>query len=141
MMDPAFGWAQWPMPDTAGPVFPSYALSADTVTDLITGLVWQRNVPTQTFAWQQAKDFCASLALGGLSCWRLPSRIELVSIVDYTRSNPAIDPAVFPGTPSASFWSASSYVAYTGSAWALDFGAGATGGGGEGFALHVRCVR
>ncbi|HEY3354653.1 MAG TPA: DUF1566 domain-containing protein [Polyangia bacterium] len=141
--DPQFGWAQWPMPDPAGPVYPSYAVGAETVKDLVTGLTWQRNATTQTFTWQQGKEYCANLSLGGLTCWRLPSRIELVSIVDYTRSDPAIDAAVFPDTPSGWFWSASSYAGMTGAAWAVNFGFGGGNAcsGGMGFAVNVRCVR
>jgi hypothetical protein len=34
----------------------------------------------------------------------MPSKDELVGIVDRTRSNPAINPSFFPNTPSSSYW-------------------------------------
>jgi L-lactate utilization protein LutB len=46
--------------------------------------------------------------LGG-GHWRLPTKIELESIVDETWTMPAIDPQAFPNTPTAGagFWTAS----------------------------------
>lgn len=45
--------------------------------------------------------------------WRLPTRRELLSIVDYSQMYPAIDREYFPNTPSnKSFWTSNSYVKY-----------------------------
>lgn len=32
----------------------------------------------------EGETYCANLSLGGQSDWRVPTRIELVSLVDYT---------------------------------------------------------
>lgn len=50
--------------------------------------------------------------LCGASTWRMPTRQELVSIVDYGRPypGPTIDPTYFPNTPASDFWSASAYI-------------------------------
>ncbi|MGB8297301.1 MAG: DUF1566 domain-containing protein, partial [Polyangia bacterium] len=71
-----------------------YAVSADglTVTDTITGLVWQRDgsgtravcAAGTTCTWAEAKVYCAALVLGGVSGWRLPGVMELSTIVDFT---------------------------------------------------------
>ena len=47
------------------------------------------------------------LTLEGHDDWRLPTRLELVSIVDFAAYEPAIDRAAFPGTPAFGFWSGS----------------------------------
>lgn len=63
----------------------------------------------------------------GLSNWRLPTRRELNSIVNYDIVEPAIDLGVFQYTPSEVFWSASSVYSDSSSgdqAWATDFNYG-----------------
>lgn len=83
---------------------------AGTVVDNNTGLVWQKEVDGNSYNWYQASgtydatynpestDVCGSLDLGGYTDWRLPSRKELVSIVDYAvpYPGPAIRTAYFP---------------------------------------------
>jgi hypothetical protein len=89
-----------------------------TVTDTMTGLVWQREgdgpragcFDFGTFwqcPWAAAEAYCASLTLGGVSGWRLPALMELMTLVNVTKSNPAIDQTAFPNTPSNGFWTAS----------------------------------
>ena len=101
-------WAGWPMPNdqadvTAGaPNLESYTDNGDgTVTDNVTGLMWQQTVPTGTYTWAQAVAYCPTLTLADHSDWRLPSRIELVSIVDLgVTSGPMINSTYFPSTPA-----------------------------------------
>jgi hypothetical protein len=130
-------WAIWPMPNVG-----DYTVTADTVRDNVTGLLWQRT-PTQIYWWSDAVAYCENLTLGAYSDWRLPTRIELVSIVDYGSISPAIDSGVFPGTPLMLFWS-SSLTAWAGaSAWAVDFNVGNVSicTRNSATAFGVRCVR
>jgi hypothetical protein len=83
----------------------------------------------------EAKAYCASLSLGGVSGWRLPAVMELRTIVDLTRTSPSIDVAAFPGTPSEHFWTSSPY------AWDVDFVDGYSYSLDVGFHYRVRCVR
>jgi hypothetical protein len=127
---------------TAGAPNPaSYTDNGDgTVTDNVTGLMWQRAVPADTYSWEQAKAYCPTLKLAGHSDWRLPTRIELVSIVDFGRSDPAIDTTYFPSTPSGRFWSSSFGSWYD--AWIVGFGSGDTlCAAVSNTACNVRCVR
>ena len=106
--------------------------SADSVRDEQTGLVWQRNGTQAPVTWFDALAACEALDLDGASNWRLPSVKELQTIVDETRTSPAIDPSAFPGTSSAPYWSstpksASGYCNYS---LTVDF---ATGRVAEGF--------
>lgn len=109
-------WASWPMPNPASSGLPnpaSYTIdeAAGVVTDDVTGLMWQRSVAS-SYAWEAAVAHCDSLSLGDYDDWRLPSRIELVSLLDHTRSSPVIDVTAFPNTPSAYFWTPSAIVSF-----------------------------
>jgi hypothetical protein len=79
-----------------------YEISEDgtTVTDHATGLMWARDeLPGQDYA--AAEQAVSDLRLGGHSDWRLPDRHELLTIVDLSRYEPAIDTSVFK---SAARW-------------------------------------
>jgi len=140
-------WVAWPMPNTAvdvaagAPNEMSFTDNGDgTVTDNVTRLMWQQATPPDTFEFTQAGAFCQGLTLGGHDDWRLPSMIELVSIADLGRSNPAIDTTVFPGTPSDPFWS-STVWGTSASAEAIAFDRGNTRQLSMEMRLRVRCVR
>lgn len=108
---PVSAWATWPMPNPAAARLPhesSYEISnKGTVLDKVTGLMWQRAVPAASYPWNEALDHCASLDLAGFHDWRLPSRIELVSLIDLTCTQPSIDGLAFPHTPNDWFWTSS----------------------------------
>lgn len=85
-----------------------------TVSDSSTGLVWQQCSNGQsgagcatgtasTFSWSSALTTCNSLSLAGRS-WRLPSANELMSLVDFTANNPAINLTYFPNSISDNYW-------------------------------------
>jgi hypothetical protein len=143
----ALEWAQWPMPNptTAGlPNAQSYdtASLAGVVIDLITGLQWQQAIDEKSYSWMDASAYCGNLTLSG-GGWRLPKRIELVSLVDYTNPNPVIDPNSFPQTPAEHFWTSSSYAGDTMNAWTVNFqfSDGITEKADTSKAFRVRCVR
>lgn len=63
----------------------------------------------------------------GLSNWRLATRGELNSVVNYDEVEPSVDLAIFPYTPSAIFWSGTSVYSATTSgdqAWSINFNYG-----------------
>jgi hypothetical protein len=135
-----------------------FVVSADglTVTDTTTGLVWQRDGSgtragcsgngTLTCTWAEAKAYCGTLALGGVSGWRLPARMELLTIVDFTKYSiftnaPSIDPTAFPSTPGEWFWTSSPYAGSSSNAWEVNFYEGSSNVEGLGYYNRVRCVR
>jgi hypothetical protein len=77
----------------------------------------------------------------GFKDWRMPSKEELYSIVDYSRYNPAIDAAYFPNTPNSWAWSSSpdAYDSY--GAWIVDFSSGYGNYDGKSGSYFVRLVR
>ncbi len=140
------GWAMSKMPNPPSTGLPnpaSYTVVGDgTVRDNVTGLVWQRDVPSAGYNWRQAKDYCSHLTLPGCG-WRLPTRIELVSLVDFTKPSPGptIDTNAFPGTPGDAFWSSSPLASAPYLAWIVYFHGGSVAPFDVTFSHRVRCVR
>ena len=81
--------------------------------------------------------------VAGAGWWRLPTRRELLSIVNRDRSNPAIDSSFFPNTlvNSYHYWSSDVYALYPDSAWSVSFVEGGTGASGQASSNLVRLVR
>jgi hypothetical protein len=103
--------AEWPMPSTVPGAGTANSYDTESVAlvtiDEVTGLWWEREPPATAYTWTAAEERCAALALGGFDDWRLPSMIELVSLVDELAVDaPLIDRAAFPGTLGADYWSA-----------------------------------
>jgi len=111
------------------------------VTDTTTGLMWQQTVDLQSYVWSAAKTYCDDLSLAGHDDWRVPTRIELVSLIDVTQSSPSIDTVAFPNAPSEFFWTSSPMAGDATLAWSVFFGYGGTGQSAVDMPARVRCVR
>ncbi|HPR83169.1 MAG TPA: DUF1566 domain-containing protein [Pontiellaceae bacterium] len=127
---------------------PSYADNGDgTVTDRITGLVWQKTDGGE-MTWEQAREYAHKLQLGGHADWRLPASMELFSVVDHSANGPAMNTAVFTRTEAKYWWTDSVRCDDTDRVWVVNSGGGigphlkqlATSPDKKG-AFHVRCVR
>lgn len=57
-----------------------------TITDLSTGLMWQKEHSSTGLDWENSLSYAENLSLAGYDDWRLPNIKELHSIVDYQRS-------------------------------------------------------
>jgi hypothetical protein len=141
-------WAEWPMPNGPSDVAagaPNLASDTDhgdgTVTDNVTGLMWQKVAAAQMLTQAQALAYCPTLSLGGHADWRLPSLIELMSIVDKGQSNPSIDAMYFPATPATPFWSSTPVAGSTTAGWYVYFDYGNALTFDLTDMLGVRCVR
>lgn len=145
-LDPT--WAEWPMPNgpldvAAGAPNPeAYTDNGDqTTTDNVTGLMWQEPGPADSYMWTQAIAYCSTLTLAGYSDWRLPSRIEMVSLLDIQSSIPCIDTTYFPETLPDYFWTSSAPVGAPANVFQIDFAYGSTDYLGAASLSSVRCVR
>jgi hypothetical protein len=123
-------------PARAAPVVHFVVNADNTVTDTETGIVWQQQTSSDTFANQP--NYCGSLGGAG---WRAPHALELESIIDENRSGPTIDTAMFPGTASASYWTSSARADLGTDAWAIDFTNGTGISINKTMALPIRCLR
>lgn len=121
-----------------------------TVTDNCAGLMWEKYtldvnedgtvMEDDVLPWQDALKYCDSLTLADYDDWRLPNIRELLSIVDFGRSNSAIDP-VFPGLGvHFKYWSSSAGLTGATPLWNVNF----VDGDSRGIVpadYHVRAVR
>ena len=148
----------------------SYTINPHSYTDLgngivrdnVTGLQWVKHdnlMKTRdpgfdldapagdgSVTWQHALDYVVKLNNEnylGHNDWRLPTIKELASIVDRSRSYPAIDLTYFPVTESTDgYWSSITYVADTSTAWYAHFGVGVMYPVSKtGYSFFVRAVR
>lgn len=80
--------------------FDSYAFSFadngdETVTDNVTGLMWQQIPVSENMTWEEAIDYCENLELAGYDDWRIPTAKELFGISDFTTGWPYLDTEYF----------------------------------------------
>jgi len=133
-----------------------HALTA-CVQDNITGLIWEGKEASGMRAGRSTYTHLGngmtndvsgyvlamnSARLCGFSDWRLPTRQELVNIVDYGRVTiPLIDNTWFPNTTSSSYWSVESRGIVNADAWAVSFQTGHSPAHPRSDARSVRLVR
>ena len=121
----------------------SYTDNANgTITDNVTGLVWQQLANNGYFDWTSANTYCSNLTLGGVSGWRLPSLIELIGLLNYGNSNSYIDSSYF--LAGGGYWSTTSDAYNNSAAWALWFVPSTNNGvaySKTGDFMGVKCVR
>jgi uncharacterized protein DUF1566 len=117
-----------------------------TVADSLTGLVWQKQDDAASRKWIEANAYCSGLSLGGKTGWRLPSRMELISIVDYGRASPSIYTTFFPNTIFSTtsfkgYWGLAEGDGGTPNAWGVNFDWGYSYLDSKSNSEYVRCVR
>jgi hypothetical protein len=135
-----------------------------TVTDTVTGLMWDKCSWGQTYTvatnscsavgdatghtWAAALGLAVTanalnLGVGHRSRtdWRIPNAQELESLVKIDTHNPAIDATVFPNTRLSNYWTSTTYSATPAHALQMHFGAGSTNAIHKASAYYVRLVR
>jgi Protein of unknown function (DUF1566) len=121
----AYAYAWWPMPSRAEESLPApqdYDTSVEgLVLDRVTGLTWQRVVEESGLTAAEAATYCEQLDIGG-GGFRLPTRMELSSILDVWNESPAIDTSAFPETLPDKHWTSSPYADGPSFAWVVHFG-------------------
>ncbi len=125
-----------------------------SITDTCAGLMWRQDTADingdgkvdheDAPEWCDALAYCENLTVAGHDDWRLPSVRELQSIVEYGRSNPAIDPVfgALATSPDRAYWSSTSIARFPDFAWLVFFDYGRVSSiGGDRADGYVRAVR
>jgi hypothetical protein len=170
-------FADWPMPDTTGSAKVSMttfksSVDGETLTDSVTGLMWQATIPlsapgcssgqamqsgdqTNTSAgctFSEAKVYCDALTVGGHDDWRMPTKIEMESLVDLRMiglgsirpdHSLALEGVFDLGSNSraGTYWTSSPFLGPEGGAWILTAGSGRSVSSARYSSAYVRCVR
>jgi hypothetical protein len=141
----------------------SYTDNGDgTVTDDNTGLMWKKQDEADGYNWYRAsgtydmsynptsQSACGELNTGGYSDWRLPTKKELMSIVDYSipSPGPVMNIIYFTNTNtsidywSTRYWTMSTLAPdYPADAFHVEFSAGGVNNSYRYTNARVRCVR
>jgi len=107
---------------------PNLTDNADgTVSDNLTGLIWEQKTEENepdNFTYDDALTFCDDLTLGDNSDWRVPTRNEYSTILNYADVSPSLDTDYFPyfnstGSNPAYYWTSSEYHDDSSQVWVL----------------------
>lgn len=113
----------------------------EIVFDRSTELRWQRRPDHQTRSWEEATTHCQKL-VPGASHWRLPTYKELMTLVDRSRTAPALDTTAFPETVfDRPYWTSTAFHPEEASTWYVDFKDGVGNWSARDTPLLTRCVR
>ena len=121
-------------PDGCGSSRFACVMGGEAVLDRQTGLVWAKNtdILQKTVSWEDAVTFSRDAEIGGQRGWRMPTRDELISLLDTSRSRPAlpeghpftkINEVGFGEKGCTTYWTSTEYEGEA-SAWIISFGFG-----------------
>ncbi|HRI01863.1 MAG TPA: DUF1566 domain-containing protein [Saprospiraceae bacterium] len=112
-----------------------------SITDHLTGLLWQKIPNPDSLSWEEALLYAESLSLAGYSDWRLPNIKELQSINDESIINPSLNKSYFGVTASNKYWSSTTLPNQTSKAWYLNTQYGITTYDTKTIKHYLICVR
>jgi Protein of unknown function (DUF1566) len=125
----------------ASPASTAWACTKDNVTNLI----WSLHSGFGDWTTYARTTLPAAHNTGAGRCggtgWRLPTRRELLSIVDLSGVSPSIDSAYFPATQAGYYWTNDPYQPNPAGAWYVNFNDGYSNAGNTAVTFYVRLVR
>ena len=128
-------------PNATGGAVQSIDFVGHVARDTSTKLEWERSPDSAPRSWRDANKYCKELGLDG-GGWHLPSFKELLTIVDSTRHEPALNMRVFPSLHNMAVWSSTRFLNSRDSAYFIEFSKGETGISNSLDELrYARCVR
>ncbi|MDF3071722.1 MAG: hypothetical protein K0R38_7323 [Polyangiaceae bacterium] len=120
---------------------PSYMATTSTLTDLVTGLVWQVVPPVADLTHAEAVSYCEELSLAEQTDWRLPTRLEYVSLLDAGKGAGYALPAAIALDATGTYWTASPSAITPGLFFVVDDAEGSWNVVVEETTFDARCVR
>ncbi len=125
-----------------------------TATDTMLHMIWQNdysdnkgyasNGTIPDLNQTRAAAYCNSIDLAGFTDWRLPTRLELMSLVDYSKSPPKLmidNVFITSWNNYGIYWAGTDYASDTTQAWFVNFGWGDSNRMSKSNTYNVRCVR
>ena len=80
------------------------------IHDKSTGLFWQKDSVSGK-SWRKALEYCENLDYAGYTDWRLPDKNELITLLDYSKTDEIL--SSFPGIQTEQLWSSTSKSLYS----------------------------
>ena len=80
------------------------------IHDKSTGLFWQK-ASVSGKSWRKALEYCENLNYAGYTDWRLPNKNELITLLDYSKTDEIL--SSFPGIQTEQLWSSTSKSLYS----------------------------
>ncbi len=99
------------------------------------------NIAKKRVPWQKAMKFCQDLEIGNQKGWRLPTKEELITLLDTSQSDPAL-PDGHPFKKSAGlgwrgYWTSTEYEGDSKSVWTVNMYQGRVTDDSKIFDCHI----
>ena len=112
-----------------------------TISDSLTGLMWQKNQSANTMSWEDALTYATNLTIAGKSGWRLPNVKELQSLNDIKLIKPSFNKNFFSTISTGNYWSSTTLVQAPSKAWDINVDYGIVSYSDKTLKENVLCVR
>lgn len=112
-----------------------------TISDNLTGLVWQKIQSVNTMSWEDALNYASALSLAGYTDWRLPNVKELQSLNDTKLIKPSFNTSFFTNISSGNYWSSTTLFQTSLKAWDINVDYGIVSYSDKTLKENVLCVR
>ena len=125
------------------PLLLASSLSAkDVILDTGTSLLWQdaqdnRDISMTYF---DAQTYCSKLVVAEYKNFRLPTMVELQTIIDYKNYKPAILKG-FIHAANETYWTTTPFANDSSEVWTINFKKGERGVKGKHYKRNLRCVK
>ena len=104
-------------------------MGGEAVQDKQTGLIWVRNanIIKKAVPWWEAVNFFQDLEIGNRKGWRLPTKEELITLLDTSQSDPALPeghPFKNVKMSQTRYWTNTAYEGNRDSVWVVGMSVG-----------------